>query len=139
MDLLESGERRGPLSGDGDRAGNEVRVLRQLGERVHLAGPDVGLATHIEDIVNVLEFEDLNNIVLIGHSYGGMVIAGVAERVPRRIAKLVFMDAILPENGESVRSLFGDAIDTMAALARTSHQFSLRGAEGVVRCGVFAG
>ena len=69
-------------------------TMTGLGERVHLARPDVGLSTHIEDIVNVLEFEDLHDIVLVGHSYGGMVIAGVAERVPRRIAKLVFFDAI---------------------------------------------
>lgn len=91
-------------------------TLTGLGERVHLAGPEVGLATHIKDIVNVLEFEDLNDIVLIGHSYGGMVVAGVAERVPQRIAKLVYMDAILPESGESVESLFGDAIEHMATL-----------------------
>jgi len=89
-------------------------TMTGLGERVHLGGPDVGLSTHIEDIVKVLEFEDLDEIVLVGHSYGGMVIAGVAERVPQRIAKLVFFDAIVPENGESVVSLFGDAIDTMA-------------------------
>jgi pimeloyl-ACP methyl ester carboxylesterase len=85
-----------------------------LGERVHLGGPEVGLSTHIEDIVKVLEFEDLTEVVLVGHSYGGMVIAGVADRVPHRIAKLVYFDAFLPENGESVASLFGGAIDTMA-------------------------
>jgi len=89
-------------------------TMTGLGERVHLGGPDVGLSTHIEDIVNVLEFEELEEVVLVGHSYGGMVIAGVAERVPERIAKLVFFDAMLPENGESVASLFGDAIDSMA-------------------------
>ena len=89
-------------------------TMTGLGERVHLARPDIGLSTHIEDIVNVLEFEELYEIVLVGHSYGGMVIAGVAERVPERIAKLVYFDAILPEDGESVASLFGDAIDTMA-------------------------
>ena len=89
-------------------------TMTGLGERVHLARPDIGLSTHIEDIVNVLEFEELYEIVLVGHSYGGMVIAGVAERVPERIAKLVYFDAILPEDGESVMSLFGDAIDTMA-------------------------
>jgi pimeloyl-ACP methyl ester carboxylesterase len=89
-------------------------TMTGLGERVHLAGPAVGLSTHVEDIVKVLEFEDLHEVVLVGHSYGGMVIAGVAERVPERIARLVFFDAILPENGESVESLFGDAIDTMA-------------------------
>lgn len=89
-------------------------TLTGLGERVHLAGPEVGLATHIEDIVNVIEFEDLHDIILVGHSYGGMVIAGVAERIPQRIARLVYMDAILPENGESVDSLFADAIQNMA-------------------------
>jgi len=89
-------------------------TLTGLGERVHLARPEVGLSTHIEDIVNVLEFEDLHDIVLVGHSYGGMVIAGIADRVPERIAKLVYFDAIVPEDGESVASLVGDAIDTMA-------------------------
>ena len=77
-------------------------TMTGLGERVHLARPDIGLSTHIEDIVEVLEFEELYEIVLVGHSYGGMVIAGVAERVPERIAKLVYFDAILPEDGESV-------------------------------------
>lgn len=98
------------------------KVLRPtmagLGERVHLAGPEVGLSTHIEDFVNVLEFESLHDIVLVGHSYGGMVIAGVADRVPDRISQLIYMDAILPENGESVESLFGDAIDTMATAGK---------------------
>jgi len=89
-------------------------TMTGLGERVHLAGPDVGLSTHIEDIVNMLEFEELDGVVLVGHSYGGMVIAGVADRVPERIAKLVYFDAILPEDGESVASLYGDAIDSMA-------------------------
>ena len=89
-------------------------TMTGLGERVHLGGPDIGLSTHIEDIVNMLEFEELEDIVLVGHSYGGMVIAGVAERVPERIARLVYFDAILPDDGDSVASLFGDAIDSMA-------------------------
>jgi len=99
-----------------EEAGHTVYrpTMTGLGERVHLAGPEVGLSTHIEDIVNVLEFEDLYEIVLVGHSYGGMVIAGVADRIPHRISRLVFMDAIVPENGESVSGLFGEAIDTMA-------------------------
>jgi pimeloyl-ACP methyl ester carboxylesterase len=99
-----------------EEAGHTVfrPTMTGLGERVHLAGPEVSLSTHVEDIVNFLEFEDLEGIVLVGHSYGGMVIAGVAERVPQRIAELVFMDAMVPENGESVASLFGGAIDTMA-------------------------
>ena len=99
-----------------ERAGHRVfrPTMTGLGERVHLAGPEVGLSTHIEDIVKVLEFEDLREVVLVGHSYGGMVIAGVAEKVPKRIARLVYFDAFLPENGDSVASLAGDAIDTMA-------------------------
>jgi len=99
-----------------EEAGHIVHrpTMTGLGERVHLAGPDVALSTHIEDIVKVLEFEDLHDIVLVGHSYGGMVIAGVADRVPNRIGRLVYFDAIVPEDGESVSSLFGDAIDTMA-------------------------
>ena len=99
-----------------ERAGHSVYrpTMTGLGERVHLAGPEVGLSTHIEDIVKVLEFEDLHELVLVGHSYGGMVIAGVAERVPERIAMLVYFDAILPQDGESVAGLFGDALDSMA-------------------------
>ncbi len=89
-------------------------TMTGLGERVHLAGPEIGLSTHIEDIVKVLEFEDLHDIVLIGHSYGGMVVSGVADRAPDRIARLVYFDAILPEDGESVEGLFGDALDGMA-------------------------
>ena len=89
-------------------------TMTGLGERVHLAGPEIGLSTHIEDIVKVFEFEALHDVVLVGHSYGGMVIGGVAERVPERIAKLVFFDAFVPEDGDSVASLVGDAIDAMA-------------------------
>lgn len=89
-------------------------TLTGLGERVHLAGPDIDLSTHIEDIVNVIEFEDLHDVILVGHSYGGMVISGVADRLSERIAQLVYVDAILPEDGESVESLFGETIDRMA-------------------------
>lgn len=77
-------------------------TLTGLGERVHLGTPDVGLSTHITDIVNVLLFENLRNVVLVGHSYGGMVVTGVAERVPERIRHLVFIDALVPEDGESL-------------------------------------
>ena len=99
-----------------EQAGHRVYrpTMTGLGERVHLAGPEVGLETHIKDIVNILEFEDLNEVVLVGHSYGGMVVAGVAQRVPERVAMLIFMDAILPENGESVMGLLGQGIEKMA-------------------------
>ncbi len=89
-------------------------TMTGLGERVHLAREDVGLSTHIADIVNVLEFEDLDDVVLVGHSYGGMVISGVADRVPHRIRKLIYMDALVPESGESVMDLSGGAIESMA-------------------------
>ncbi|MFN2564158.1 MAG: alpha/beta fold hydrolase [Gemmatimonadaceae bacterium] len=77
-------------------------TLTGLGERVHLATPEVGLSTHVTDIVNVLLFEDLRDVVLVGHSYGGMVITGVADRVPERIRHLVYVDAFVPEDGESL-------------------------------------
>src|SRR5688572_10295014 len=65
-------------------------TLTGLGERVHLANADINLTTHITDIVNVIKFENLNNVILVGHSYGGMVISGVAELVPERIKQLIY-------------------------------------------------
>ena len=87
-----------------DASGNKVYrpTLTGLGERVHLLTPEVDLTTHITDIVNVILFENLRDVVLVGHSYGGMVITGVADRVPDRIRRLVYVDALVPENGESV-------------------------------------
>lgn len=90
--------------------------LTGLGERVHLAGRDVDLHTHIQDVVNVLKFEDLTNVVLVGHSYGGMVITGVAEHVPERIAHLVYVDAFVPENGESVADLLPHTTEPLQQL-----------------------
>jgi pimeloyl-ACP methyl ester carboxylesterase len=83
-------------------AGHEPYTLSLTGcgDRVHLATPEVGLTTHVTDVVNLLEYEDLRDVVLLGHSYGGMVISGVAERVPERIGHLVFHDAIVPRDGE---------------------------------------
>ncbi|MGC4232078.1 MAG: alpha/beta hydrolase, partial [Niabella sp.] len=76
--------------------------LTGQGERVHLASPDIDLNTHVLDVVNTILFEDLKNIILVGHSYGGAVITGVADSIPERIAKLVYLDAIVPNDGESV-------------------------------------
>jgi pimeloyl-ACP methyl ester carboxylesterase len=87
---------------------NNSRVLTPtltgLGERRHLATPSTGLAQHVEDIVNVLEYEDLHEVILVGHSYAGLVITGVAERSDR-VGKLVFLDALVPEDGESIFSM----------------------------------
>ena len=90
--------------------------LTGQGDRVHLARPDIGLTTHIDDVVNTILYEDLRDIVLVGHSYGGMVITGVADRVPDRIRRLVYLDAMVPNDGESVVNLMkgrGDFIKQM--------------------------
>ena len=79
--------------------------LSGLGEHFNTARPDIGLATHIDDIVNFILFEDLHDVILLGHSYGGMVITGVADRILERISKLVYLDAFVPENGDSLLSL----------------------------------
>lgn len=76
--------------------------LSGLGEHFNTARADIGLATHIDDIVNYILFEDLHDVILLGHSYGGMVITGVADRIPERIARLVYLDARLPVDGESL-------------------------------------
>ena len=68
-------------------------TLTGLGERVHLAGPTVDLETHIADIVNVLTYEALDDVVLLGHSYAGIVVTGVADRLRERIAKVVYLDS----------------------------------------------
>lgn len=76
-----------------------------LGERSHLLDPKVNLATHVTDIVNVIKWEDLSNIVLVGHSYGGVIISGVAEQVAQAIGSIVYLDAFVPENGEALVAL----------------------------------
>jgi pimeloyl-ACP methyl ester carboxylesterase len=75
-------------------------TLTGLGERVHLASPQVDLETHITDVVNLLEYEDLHDVVLLGHSYAGLVVTGAADRIPGRISQLVYLDtAPLPDGG----------------------------------------
>jgi pimeloyl-ACP methyl ester carboxylesterase len=73
-----------------------------LGERAHLASPDNDLETHIADVAGVLEFEDLRNVVLLGHSYGGMVATGVADRARERVAQIIYLDAFVPEDGKAL-------------------------------------
>ena len=104
------------LTNDGYRV---VRVtLTGLGERRHLASPHVGLYTHIDDVVNKILWDDMRDVVLLGHSYGGMVITGVADRVPDRIKRLVYLDAMVPESGESVKSLQGADSGFVTSLTR---------------------
>ncbi len=81
--------------------------LTGLGERTHLGGPDVNLSTHVTDVENVFKYENLSDVVLVGHSYGGMVVTGVADRVPHLISHLVYSDAFLPRDGQSCFDLGG--------------------------------
>lgn len=92
--------------------GHEVYApsLTGLGDRAHLLSPTVDLETHIRDIVSLMEFEDLTNVILVGHSYGGMVIAGVAEQVPRLVKHLVYLDAVTPKNRQSLSDLYPDTM-----------------------------
>jgi pimeloyl-ACP methyl ester carboxylesterase len=89
-----------------------------LGEREHLANPSIDLETHIQDILNVIKYEDLRDIVLIGHSYGGMVATGVADRARDRIAQLIYLDAFVPRDGQSLLDLNEPARQRMQDAAR---------------------
>lgn len=80
-------------------------TLTGLGEREHLASPDVGLTTHIQDVLAVLHYEDLHDVVLVGHSYGGAVVTGVADRARDRIRRLIYLDAFVLRDGQSVRDV----------------------------------
>ena len=80
-------------------------TLTGLGERAHLLSPAIDLDTHIADIVNVIRYEDLSEIVLVGHSYAGFVISGVAEQEEKNIASFVFLDAFVPEDGDSMATI----------------------------------
>jgi pimeloyl-ACP methyl ester carboxylesterase len=90
------------------RAGHDVfaPTLTGLCERSHLLTPATDLDTHILDIVNELKWKELKDVVIVGHSYGGMVISGVAEKMEQAIASFVMLDAFMPENGQSVVDLW---------------------------------
>ena len=92
--------------------GHEVHApsLTGCGDRQHLFRSDVDLECHITDVTNLVEFEDLRDVILVGHSYGGMVITGVADRAPDRIGHLVYLDAATPTNGQSLADLAGRAM-----------------------------
>jgi len=89
-------------------AGHEVHTptLTGVGERAHLLSPEVDLETHIADVMGLLVYDDLSEIILVGHSYGGVVVTGVADRAPERIAQLVYLDAIIPGDGDAAADVF---------------------------------
>jgi pimeloyl-ACP methyl ester carboxylesterase len=92
-------------------AGHDVftPTLSGVGERSHLRGMNINLDMHIQDIRNVFHWEDLQDVVLCGHSYGGMVITGVADAIPEKIAALVYLDAFVPEDGETTMDMLPPA------------------------------
>jgi pimeloyl-ACP methyl ester carboxylesterase len=96
---------RGPLR----EAGHEVYTpsLTGIGERAHLASPQVNLTTHVMDVANTILYEDLSDIVLLGYSYGGMVVTGALAHVADRVTHLVYLDAFLPRDGDSLSDLAG--------------------------------
>ena len=80
-----------------------------LGEREHLANPSIDLETHVQDILNVIRYEDLRDIALIGHSYGGMVASGVADRAREAIAQLIYLDAFVPGDGQCLLDFLAES------------------------------
>ena len=92
-------------------------TLTGMGERAHLGRRDLGLATHVDDVVAVLELEDLRDVLLCGHSYAGMPITGAADRVADRIALVVYIDALVPRDGQSALDLLPEAFGDLVRAA----------------------
>jgi len=94
-------------------AGTGIEVhtptLTGLGERAHLASRDVSLETHVRDVLGTLESERLDDVILVGHSYAGVVVTAVADRAPQRISRLVYLDAIVPRSGQCLYDAAGSA------------------------------
>src|SRR5438105_4090046 len=93
-----------------ERGGNKAYplTLTGMGDRVHLATPQVGIETAVQDVMNAIAYEDLENVVLVGHSFAGKVVASVADRMPERIETLLFLDAFRPAKVETPQGDFGN-------------------------------
>lgn len=120
-------------------AGHDVYTptLTGLGERAHLLCARIGLDTHVRDVVATIEFEDLHDVVLVGHSYGGMVVTGAMEEVADRVRGLVLLDGHLPHDGESVLDIIGPERATrMTELAELKGDGWFVPPEGAARYGV---
>jgi len=111
-------------------------TLTGLGERSHLLTERVDLDTHIQDIINLFRWEELEDVVLLGHSYGGMPITGTADQLAERVSALVYLDAIVPEDGQSLFSIrsadpksvsFDDSMDSISVPAPPATVFGLEG------------
>jgi pimeloyl-ACP methyl ester carboxylesterase len=105
-------------------------TLTGVGERSHLANERVNLTTHVLDVVNEVKWKDLDSIVLCGHSYGGMVITGAAEQIHERVSAIVYLDAFLPQNGQSLDDIVGAVRDTKGPVPPiTAEQFNVNAAD----------
>ena len=93
-------------------------TLTGLADRSHLLSLDVTLSMHVTDVVNLIKWENLTNVVLVGHSYGGFVISGVAEQIPSAISSIVFLDAFFPESGESLAQAAAPLVPEWIKVAR---------------------
>lgn len=110
-------------------AGHEVHTptLTGLGERSHLLKPEIDLDTHIQDVTSVLEYEDLKDVILVGHSYGGMVITGVADKARNRVDHLIYLDAFLPDDGRALNNYVSISFEDMAKTKGDGWQVPLLG------------
>jgi pimeloyl-ACP methyl ester carboxylesterase len=100
-------------------------TLTGLGERSHLMSAGIRLATHVTDVANVIQWEDLNDVVLVGHSYAGFVISGVTEQVPKAVGSLVFIDAFVPETGQCLIELTAPATREVIEAARQKEDIAV--------------
>ncbi|WP_216894884.1 alpha/beta hydrolase [Nocardia alni] len=102
-------------------AGHEVYAptLSGLAERAHLRLAGIGLDTHIQDVAALLHYEDLREVILVGHSYGGMVITGAADRARERVGRLVYLDAANPVDGQSLVDVAGPYIEATRPFGET--------------------
>jgi len=101
-------------------------TLTGLGERSHLAGFAINCSKHIQDVINVIQWERLHDVILCGHSYGGFVIAGVADALPQSISALAYLDCALPENGKSVFDLYPEIQAPFLAATREYGGFLMK-------------
>jgi pimeloyl-ACP methyl ester carboxylesterase len=115
-------------------------TLTGVGDRLHLASPDINTTTQITDVVNLIKFYDLDDVVLCGHSYGGVVITGVADQLAERVRTLVYLDAIIPQHGKSMMDLtpegsaehnqaLADEIDGYSVPPMTAEVFNVNDAD----------
>ena len=108
---------RGPVASS--RIPGIAPTLTGLGDRSHQRDPVPSLATHVEDVCQLIEAEELHDIILVGHSLGGMVISGVADRLKDRIARIVYLDAAVPADGEDFASHIPGIAESEAERRRT--------------------